>query len=246
LTAAPDSSARAERETKRRERSSLAGSYLNRAIDDLRASGSSDRLYYVIPAPGGEGRVPRAALGKRLARGRQRDFTRSSVLFAILAAEAYANQYLQAHLSGKEFEAADKLPTFDKYLLGPRLVSGQDLLDRQEEPAGTLRELLSERSKLVHPKLDKGSGAPRYTPADAARYIVAVADSAGWLLANSEPVQFDLTVATVDSERQLFLAYGRKATDSLAKPSDAPAPDLVSEAWRRGGWLDKPEPKANA
>jgi hypothetical protein len=61
---------------------------------------------------------------------RRFEYARSATLYAILAAEAYANQCLQWHLSRKELEAADKLPTFDKYLLGPRSVHGSSLLER--------------------------------------------------------------------------------------------------------------------
>ena len=107
----------------------------------------------------------RGALGKRIAKGRQRESIRSAVLFALLAAEAFANQYLQTHLSGKEFEAADKLPTLDKFLLGPRLVSGASLLDRGGEPAGTLKELCKQRGPLVHRSWLSLEGGPmgRYT-----------------------------------------------------------------------------------
>jgi hypothetical protein len=182
----------------------------------------------------------RGALGKRIAKGRQRESTRSAVLFALLAAEAFANQYLQTHLSGKEFEAADKLPTLDKFLLGPRLVSGASLLDRGGEPAGTLKELCKQRGPLVHPKLAKpgeGSDGPVYTPEEAARYIVAVADAAGWLLANSDPSQSDMTVIAVDQERDYFLRFGQQVTERLPKITDDPAPDLVLTVWDR--WVEK-------
>lgn len=172
----------------------------------------------------------RGARGKRTAKKRQRESTRSAVLFALLAAEAFANQYLQTHLSGAEFDAADKLPTLDKFLLGPRLVSGTSLLDRRGEPAGTLKKLCQQRSLLVHPKLAKPGGAhdgPIYTPEDAAHYIVAVADAAAWLLANSNPPQHDLTIMAVDQERDFFLQFGKQATERLPDITDAPAPDLV-------------------
>jgi hypothetical protein len=80
-------------------------------------------------------------------------FARSATLYRILAAEAYANDYLESNLSNKDFTAVDRLPTLDKYLLGPRLVHGQDLFTRGKEPAQTLRTLLDLRTRLVHPKL---------------------------------------------------------------------------------------------
>jgi hypothetical protein len=239
---------RAEGEARRLEQITLGGSYLGQSVEELRASGSSDRLFEVLPASEeGRANVIRGPIGRRLALARQRECTRSAVLFAILAAEAYANQYLQWHLTGEEFKAADKLPTLDKYLLGPRLVRGDSLLERGSEPAQTLKELLSKRSALVHPKLQahgKGSQGNEagVTPYDAARYIVAVADAAGWLLANSANAEsgkmFDMTVVTVDMERKIFLSYGKAATERLPEPTDDPVPDLMGEAW--GRWLDLP------
>ncbi len=177
----------------------------------------------------------RGAPGKRIAEGRRREAARSAVLFAILAAEAYANQYLQIHLTGAEADAADRLPTFEKFIMGPQLVRGEKVLDRGAEPAQTLKKLLDQRNALVHPKLaPPGSDGPTYTPEEAACFIVAVADAAGWLFANSDPQpKFDLTMATVDQERGYFLEYGRKATERLPEIDDDPAPDLVITIWSR-------------
>ena len=237
----PDESGRsvAESESKRYERQSLAGSYLTRALQELRASGSSDRLYPGTRVGAQVSPPIRGAVGKRIAKGRQRESARSAVLFALLAAEAFANEYLQIHLSGEEFKAADRLPLFDKFLLGPRLVGGESLLDRGGEPAGTLRKLCAQRTPLVHPKLANAQGAadgPIYTPEEAAQYIVALADAAGWLMANSSPAQFDMTVMAVDQEREYFLEFGRKATENLPAVTDEPAPDLVLTVWDR--WVD--------
>lgn len=239
---------RAEGEAQRLEQTTLGGSYLSQAVDELRASGSSDRLLAVLPVRDGRRTAMRGAISRRLAVGRQRQCTRSAVLFAIFAAEAYANQYLQWHLPPKDFEAADRLPTLDKYLLGPRLVGVGGLLERGREPAQTLQELLSKRSALVHPKLqphgaDSGGDEAGLTPYDAARYIVAVADAAGALLAHSANAEsrkaFDVTVATVDMEREVFLSFGKAATERLPGPTDDPAPNLMYEAWQR--WLDRPD-----
>jgi hypothetical protein len=150
-------------------------------------------------------------------------------MFSICAAEAYANQYLQWHLPPEDFKAADKLPTLDKYLLGPRLIGVGSLLERGSEPTQTLQELLSKRSALVHPKLqphsaDPGDDDAGATPHDAARYIVAVADAAGALLAHSANAEsrkmFDVTVATVDMEREVFLSFGKAGpNDCRSRPT---------------------------
>jgi len=233
----------------RQRRVTVASSYLDQAVDELRASGSSDSLFPVhMRAPITATRKVSAriqVLGESLARGRRVQRSRSSVLYSILAAEAYANQYLQWHLSREEFSAADRLPTFDKFLLGPRLVRGNALLKRGAEPAQTLRDLLALRSKLVHPKVPTGEnvGTPGlfddpaefavYNPRDAARYIVAVADCASWLLANSEPAHFDIVAAAIDGEREIFLEYGERATTAMPKHTDPPAPDLLQSAYTR-------------
>jgi len=228
-------SEQAEQEVARHERQTLAGSYLERALVELRASGSSDSLYPITHAGVRVSPPMRGALGKRIARGRRGESTRSAVLFAMLAAEAYANQYLQIHLTGEEFTAADRLPTFEKFILGPRLVRGESLLDRGKQPAQTLKKLLDQRSALVHPKLaPPGSDGPSYTPLDAAEFIVAVADAAGCLIANSDPrPDIDMTLIAVDEERKYFLNFGREATERLPEITDPPAPELVLAVWTR-------------
>jgi hypothetical protein len=226
---------RAKEEVAHHQRDTLAGSYLSRAIKELRASGSSDALYE--PRLGEAGTAPpaRGAISKRLAKLRRREATRSAVLFAMLAAEAYANQYLQIHLTGAEADAVDRLPTFEKFMLGPRIARGQDLFDRSGEPAHTLKRLLAQRTALVHPKLAKsGSRAPEYTPLEVAEFIVALADAAGTLIANSDPrPHLDITMLAVNAEPDDFLNYGRTATNTLPDPSDAPAPDFVFEILTR-------------
>lgn len=224
-----------KKEVERHERQTLAGSYLERSLAELRAAGSPDTLYPITRVGVRVSPPMRGALGKRIAAGRRREAARSAVLFAMLAAEAYANQYLQIHLTGAEADAADRLPTFEKFIMGPQLVRGKKVLDRGGEPAQTLKKLLEQRSALVHPKLAApGSDGPIYTPEEAAHFIVAVAEAAGWLLANSDPrPPFDLTMATVDQDREYFLEYGRKATERLPEIDDDPAPDLILSIWSR-------------
>jgi hypothetical protein len=230
----PDDDEKAAAEVAKHERRTLAGSYFDRALSELRASGSADALY---PDHGSGLRLTpsRGALGRRIAGDRRREATRSAVLFAMLAAEAYANQYLQIHLSGEEFEAADRLPTFEKFILGPRLVGGAVLLERGREPAQTLRKLLRQRTVLVHPKLaPAGSDGPEYTPLEAAQFIVAVAESAGWLIANSDPRPgFDMKAMAVDQDREFILEFARKATERLPEPTDPPAPNLIIAIWEK-------------
>lgn len=242
--------AQAEAEVERHRRETLGSSYLVRAIEDLRASGSSDALYreyftdriLAEPDPARRGAIIGAATAE--ARIWRVEFARSTTLFGILAAEAYANQYLQRRLTGAEFDAADRLRTFDKYVLAPRLVRGGDPLDRAAEPAQTLQKLLKLRSSLVHPKLqpERPPGSATidppdfedFNPAAAARYLVAVALAARWLLTDSPPgSRVDVVIAIVDQERQFFLDYGERAAGELPAFGSEPAPDLFRETIRR-------------
>ena len=221
----------AEKEVARHLRVTLAGSYLDRALKELRASGSPDTLYEPRFRNSRDFHPVRGALGRRLATFRQREATRSAVLFGMLAAEAYVNQFLEIHLTGAEADAADRLPTFEKFMLGPRLAGATDLFDRGGEPAGTLKKLFNQRTPLVHPKLAPAkSQGPTYTPLEVAEFIVAVADAAITLIANSNPrPKFDLAIVAVQETPEYFLDYGRSATEVLPRPDDPPSPDLVME-----------------
>jgi hypothetical protein len=247
-------------EVERRRRQTLGGSYLGQAIDEIRSSGSPDALYRGYPH---RGQLPADPMRRAMvigattatARRRRVESARSAILYCILAAEAYANQYLQWHLTGAEFDAADRLPTFDKFLLGPRLVRSGDALKRGAEPAQTLQKLLKLRSDLVHPKLlpARPAGGAAHDPPEfedfnpyaAARYLVTTADAVGWLLARSRPEpRVDIVVAVIDLERQLFLDFGKRATDQLPQFGSEPAPDLFLEAISRGRDRIEEEPPA--
>ena len=242
----------AELDVERRRRQTLGGSYLSQAVDQLRASGSADTLYPRLTVPTTGSAKQRAMFLAAVsigARRRRVEFARSAILYSMLAAEAYANQYLQWHLTGSEFNAVDRLPTLDKYVLGPRIVGSSESLSRGAEPAQTLGRLLELRTRLVHPKLmpeqprRRGGDEPvdfqDFNPRDAARYLVAVSQAAGWLLvkASSQP-HFDPAIANVDLQREHFLAFGATASDELPRLGDEPAPDLMLEAMVRTAEAD--------
>jgi hypothetical protein len=247
-------------EAERRRRVTLGGSYLGQAVDEIRSSGSPDALYRSHPPRGQLPADPtRRAIvmvaATAMARRRRVESSRSAILYCILAAEAYANQYLQWHLTGAEFNAADRLPTFDKFLLGPRLVHGGDVLKRGAEPAQTLQELLKLRSDLVHPKLlparpaggaaDDPPEFEDFNPYAAARYLITTADAVSWLLASSRPEpRVDIVAAVIDQERQLFLDFAKRATHELPPFGSEPAPDLFIEAIRRANNRTQAEPPA--
>lgn len=114
----------ADDEAERFSKETLGGSYLSQAITELRSSGSPDTLYlgFVFEFPFPVLTRPLDAIARNEARRRRVAYARTAILYCILAAEAYVNGYLEWGLSNEEFRVIDRLPTFDKYMLGPRLV----------------------------------------------------------------------------------------------------------------------------
>src|SRR6185312_13198911 len=90
-----------------------------------------------------------------------------------------------------------------------------------------------------------GSDGPEYTPLKAAQFIVAAAEAAGWLLANSDPrPQIDSTMIIVDQEREYFLDFARQVTERLPEVTDPPAPDLVMAVWMK--WMKQSRERKDA
>lgn len=108
-----------------------------------------------------------------------------SILFSTLAAEAYANQFLSEHLSGRDLDALDRLPFHEKLVLAPQVAVGRRLFHRGEEPMQSIDRLHGLRRHLVHPKprvisvkkhhLYERPGSDDYNPQEAARALIAVA-----------------------------------------------------------------------
>lgn len=84
---------------------------------------------------------------------------RSSVLFAALAAEAFANELLDELLPSADFDALDKLQTPEKLLIGTRLAAGESPLSRGTQPMQGLVQLFKIRNRLVHAKPQGGLAA---------------------------------------------------------------------------------------
>jgi len=91
---------------------------------------------------------------------RRLHFLRSTVLFAALSAEAFANELLDELLSSADFEALDKLPTPDKLLVGTQLAAaGKSPLERGAQPLQDLTLLCKTRNRLVHARPQGGIAA---------------------------------------------------------------------------------------
>jgi hypothetical protein len=163
-------------------RSAQAESYLEQAIDSLRSAGDPGALWSDAGSMYAGGLLEHAARGNDAGNRRLR-FLRASVIFAALAAEAYANGFLAEHLTEAEVEAVDRLPTIDKLLTGPKHAGLESPLDPGREPVQTLRELFHSRNRLVHPRRDEHGAYLQYLneedekifgPPRVGRYILAV------------------------------------------------------------------------
>jgi hypothetical protein len=113
------------------------------------------------------------------ATGKRVGLARTAILFAALASEGFANEFLGEHLAPADVKAVDRLPTVEKYVLGPRIAFGDPLFDRGHEPIQSIHELFGVRDKLVHarPREVPEQGSVFDDPADFAEYNPARAAS---------------------------------------------------------------------
>ena len=93
------------------------------------------------------------------AMNRHLHFLRSTLLFAALSAEAFANELLDELLSSADVTAIDRLPTPEKLLIGTRVAAGTSPLSRGAQPMQGLVELFKTRNRLVHPRPAGGVAA---------------------------------------------------------------------------------------
>jgi hypothetical protein len=174
------------------------------------------------------------------ATGKRVGFARTAILFAALASEGFANEFLSEHLSAADLKAVDRLPTVEKYVLGPRLAFGDSLFERGHEPIQSIQLLFGLRDKLVHARprevpergsvFDDPADFAEYNPAKAAQYIVAVADAAMSLSSRSDEPLKNWTVVAIIQGRDLVTRYGRTATDKLPRLGGPIQEDLVVQA----------------
>lgn len=164
-------------------RSSQSGAYFEQSADALTQAGSPNSLWVDAPEYY-NGSLLEGAQRRMTASNRRIGFLRSSVLFSALAAEAYANEFLAETLTTKDADAADRLATPDKLLLGPNLAGLLSPLERGCEPFQSIAQLFSVRNQLVHPRRDGPSAwvmditdddERHFGPVSAGKFFVAVA-----------------------------------------------------------------------
>ena len=93
------------------------------------------------------------------ARNARLRFLRGAVLFAGVAAEAFANELIDELLPRADVESLDKLPTPEKLLIGTRLAAGASPLSRGAPPLQGVAQLMKTRNALLHPKPQGGIAA---------------------------------------------------------------------------------------
>lgn len=220
------------------QRRSLADAHLQQALEALRASGSPERLFSENARLSTN---PMVQAGARVsATGKRVGFARTAILFAALASEAFANEFLDEHLAPADVKALDRLPTVEKYVLGSRIAFGDPLFDRGHEPIQSIQKLFGLRDKLVHARprpvpalgsvFDDPADFAEYNPAHAAKYIVAAADAAMVVASRSSEPLKNLTVVAITQGRELIKRYGRNATDQLPPLDGSIEEDLVIQA----------------
>ena len=211
-----------------------AGAYLTQARRGLFNCGNPGMLYGTWREP------PNMEVEDRMAQhlralDRQLDWARTSTLFSALAGEAYINGFLVEKLTtAADYEAVERLPTLEKYVLGTQLAVGKRLFDRGTEPGQTLGALFKLRHDLVHPKMrpirmDRGTLMDErfedFNAEAAARFLVSVAEAARTLVGHASRRE-DSIISSVLSERDRFLALGtllrRELPDARKKSSGAP------------------------
>lgn len=164
-------------------RASLAGSYLLHALGEFRSAGSAEALYRELPPWYSNDSILAPIQRSVSALDLRLQHLRATVLFTALAAEGYANEFLAAVLSGQALKGADRLPTVDKFVLGPGLAGLNAPLEYGSEPGQSLVALFKTRNALVHASLEPGIYAIEldadetrpYEPRCAARYLIQVA-----------------------------------------------------------------------
>lgn len=211
---------------------SQAEMYLARALEELHRAANPPDLWVPVDAIHRESILEemQAAL---TARNRRLHFLRSTVLFAALAAEAFANELLDELLSRADVEALDKLQTPEKLYIGTRLATRESPLSRGAQPMQGLVQLFKTRNRLVHPKPQGGIAAwardveasdeLAVGPDAALTAIVAVAETVTLCTElRKHPIIHGGLARTILRHRQVLVRHNELVGPKIL---DVPAPD---------------------
>lgn len=226
--------------------SSLADTYLLHALDEFRNAGSAEVLYRELPPWYSGGSILGPIQQRADAVFSRLRHLRATVLFAALAAEGYANEFLASHLSGRSLEAADRLPTTDKLVMGPMLAGLESPIAYDREPGQSLASLFKARNDLVHPPVRKGTYPDifesedhrPYEPRNTARFVIEVAHAQVLLY----PLRGDATVrgtaGRIWEEKVVIERYATEIGTGVMDIPEADSPpvrDLMAQMIEHAG-----------
>jgi hypothetical protein len=154
--------------------------YLIRALDEFHRAGNAPDLWMPVDDFHSE-TIFKGAQEVLTAKNRRLQFLRTSVLFSAIAAEAFANEFVDDTLGRNMAGTLDKLSTADKLIVGAQLVAGNTSpLDKGRQPMQDIAGLATTRDRLVHPKEKGGIAAwtQHVTEDDENRVGAAAAEGA--------------------------------------------------------------------
>jgi hypothetical protein len=211
--------------------------YLARALEEFHRAGNPPDLWVPVDALH-RGSLLEGAQAGLTARSRRLQFLRTTVLFAALAAEAFANELFDELLPTADAKAIDRLPTPEKLLVGTKMATGASPLERGAEPMQSLQTLFATRNRLVHPRPQGGLAAwvrdieqrdeAAIGPDAARRVLLCVVDTV--VLCNplrKHPTLHAGIARTIDRHRHFLLRHQERCGPSIL---DIPAPDEPSTA----------------
>jgi hypothetical protein len=139
---------------------SLAEMYLSRAVEEFHRTGDPPDLWTEPDPFLADSIVFSGERALMTAQNNRLQALRTSVLFAAITVEAFANEFATEALGAKTAEMVDNLSPADKVETALRLATGDDtILDRGRDPMQMVVQLIKIRNRLVHPKPSKGPAA---------------------------------------------------------------------------------------
>lgn len=160
-----------------------------------------------------------------------------AVLFTALATESYANEFLAAQLSRKDFEVVDRMSPVNKLVVGTGFGNGKAIFQRGRAPIPQLVKLFKLRDRLVHPKPGFGpdaTGEPlqafkAYFAAQHIADFLVSAAAAGYVLLKRAygPDHLDIWTDLLWFSKETLFEFAAEAED--LPPVDAkPPPTLLA------------------
>jgi hypothetical protein len=214
----------------------LSSLYMSQAIEAFGESGDGPTLYGHLY--GKSDLDPTESALAVIEGDRRRTVGRlQAVLFAALATESYANEFLAAHLSRKDFEVVDRMSPVNKLVVGTGFGSEKAIFQRGRAPIPTLARLFKLRDRLVHPKPGFGPDAigeplgeftAHFAAQDIADFLVSAA-AAGYVLLKRAygPDHLDIWTDLLWFSKETLFEFATEA-ESLPPVNSKPPPTLLA------------------